>query len=422
MAELISRMPRQRAQAGQSMVFLAIAAVAILGFLGLVLDGGRLYFEKRRLQAAADAGALAAAQELRRGFDDGDYVRASAVVDTGLNGYNDNNSTISVANPPSSGPYSANNLFAEVRINRAVPTTFMRILGFNSSTVAARSVAGLLPDRFFCIYALDPEDNGAFTNQGNASYRVNCGIMVNSVDPAAFNGNGTNACTEATFIGVTGGYEIDCSGPAQTTPTTGVPAVIDPLAYLVEPDLTALPQGRSSMRNINGQLTKIYEPGYYGNPVRISAGDVVVFEPGLYALQNGLDITGGTITALDTTFFIDNSTGNRTINIGAGAMGTFKAPSSGPYKGMLFWTSRNSPYRRPHHKLSRGSAGSSYSGTFYFPNEHFDWAGTPDSAAANAAWQLIVARTVSISGDATSAMMNPPPDNENPIIGPIMVE
>jgi hypothetical protein len=98
------------------------------------------------------------------------------------------------------------------------------------------------------------------------------------------------------------------------------------------------------------------------------------------------------------------------------------APTSGAYKGILFWSSRSAPYKPPQNKIARGNAGSTYSGAFYFPNEHFDWGGTPDSAAANNTWQLIVARTVSVQGSANSSLMNPPPPNENPILGPVMVE
>jgi hypothetical protein len=404
------------------MIFLAISVVAMLGFLGLVLDGGRIYFEKRRLQAAADAGAFAAAQEIRRGMYESTYLRASAVNDTDLNGYNDENSTIVMNSPPSSGPYSSNNKFAEVTINRVVPTTFMRIMGVSSTTVAARSVAGLIPDPFFCIYALDLSMDGGFTNNGNAEFVANCGIMVNSSSPAAFRGLGTNACTTAKYIGITGGEDIDCSDARQTEPDTGIPSVLDPLAHLVEPDIGATPNGTRTIQMIAGVPTIVYSPGVHAGNHIISGSDVVVFEPGLHVFLNGLTVSGGTLSGTGVTIFIPNPTGNKGIDIGGGATVNLSAPTSGPYRGMLFWSSRSAPYKPPHNKIARGVAGSTYSGAFYFPNEHFDWGGTPDSAAANNTWQLIVARSVAVQGGANSSLMNPPPPNENPILGPVMVE
>src|SRR5580698_5851237 len=50
---------------GQAVVVVAIAMVAIIGFLGLGIDAGHLRLVKRDLQNAADAAALAAGLELR---------------------------------------------------------------------------------------------------------------------------------------------------------------------------------------------------------------------------------------------------------------------------------------------------------------------------------------------------------------------
>ncbi len=64
----------------------------MLALMGLVFDGGRIYYEKRRLQAAADAGAFAAVQELRRGHRDANtQVKPAARRDVELNGYTNAN-------------------------------------------------------------------------------------------------------------------------------------------------------------------------------------------------------------------------------------------------------------------------------------------------------------------------------------------
>ena len=48
----------------QSLVIVALSATALFGIIALGLDAGRLYFQRRDVQNAADAGALAGAQEL----------------------------------------------------------------------------------------------------------------------------------------------------------------------------------------------------------------------------------------------------------------------------------------------------------------------------------------------------------------------
>ena len=49
---------------GQAIVIMALAMVGICGMLALAIDAGRLYFQRRLMQDAVDAGALAGAQDL----------------------------------------------------------------------------------------------------------------------------------------------------------------------------------------------------------------------------------------------------------------------------------------------------------------------------------------------------------------------
>jgi hypothetical protein len=57
---------RRETEAGQSLVILVLGLVGLLAFAGLVFDGGTAYAQYRRMQNAADAGALAGAQELSK--------------------------------------------------------------------------------------------------------------------------------------------------------------------------------------------------------------------------------------------------------------------------------------------------------------------------------------------------------------------
>jgi hypothetical protein len=49
-------------QKGQTLVIVALLLIGLLATLGLVLDGGNMYFQRRQAQLAADAGALAGAR------------------------------------------------------------------------------------------------------------------------------------------------------------------------------------------------------------------------------------------------------------------------------------------------------------------------------------------------------------------------
>src|SRR3982074_3544274 len=54
------RRGRRRASRGQSLVFVALSGVALMGIVGVALDGGMEAANYRGAQNAADAGALAA--------------------------------------------------------------------------------------------------------------------------------------------------------------------------------------------------------------------------------------------------------------------------------------------------------------------------------------------------------------------------
>ncbi len=54
----------QSYERGQSIVLIALMLIGLLAIAALVLDGGNAYAQRRRMQNAADAGALAGAQEL----------------------------------------------------------------------------------------------------------------------------------------------------------------------------------------------------------------------------------------------------------------------------------------------------------------------------------------------------------------------
>lgn len=52
---------------GQTLVIVALALFALIALVALAIDGGNLMAERRRMQNAADAAALAGARDLRPG-------------------------------------------------------------------------------------------------------------------------------------------------------------------------------------------------------------------------------------------------------------------------------------------------------------------------------------------------------------------
>lgn len=412
-----THLPRQsadRGRRGQAIVVTALAVATLFGFAGLVFDGGVIYMEKRRMQGAADAGAITAAWEVfRRNTDMDTQIRPAALNDTGLNGYGEANTTIYVNNPPASGPNQTNE-FVEVIIEQDVPTSFMGILNFGETTVRARSVAGAVPYIDFCVLALDPTAPAALNFRGTVDLVAECGAMSNSADPCGFQIEG-DAVVEFLDAGVTGGYcQLGTSSSMTPPPLYDTPPALDPFSYLVPPDYSTWPAG------FYNAATQTYKcPG--GQCVYDATIDVAgppgnkTFEPGFYVLRNGFDIRStNVVTGTDVTFY-NLAEGGQGFRIAGQADVTFAAPTSGDYKGILLWSEAPDLLN----DLGRGGSSFQYRGSIYLPYQRLSWEGT--SFGANP-WGMVVARMIDWAGTEDFVMERPPPDEAPDVRRVMLVE
>ena len=129
------RVPKpRRAESGQAIILMALVLVALLGMLGLAIDGGGLYFLWRDAQNASDAAVLTAsyARCTKKGTP---TEVQTAVIAAGLeaaatNGFNNNgtSNTVMVSNPPVSGPKVGNPDYIQVDITATKPSYFIQLV------------------------------------------------------------------------------------------------------------------------------------------------------------------------------------------------------------------------------------------------------------------------------------------------------
>src|SRR3990172_5763048 len=105
----------QRCETGQTLVLLVLCVTALVGMAALVVDLGYFLLERRQLQTAADAAALAAAQELP-----GNNAAAAAHQWAANNGYDSAHGATVVVVTPYQGDASK----VEVTIGENVPAFF----------------------------------------------------------------------------------------------------------------------------------------------------------------------------------------------------------------------------------------------------------------------------------------------------------
>jgi Putative Flp pilus-assembly TadE/G-like len=127
----------RQTQNGQALAQVAILLVVLLGFTALAIDGGRIYLERRSLQNAADAGALAGARAMC--FDDPrktyDEAKGPAAAFALPNLRNPELAVVSFPDPP-------NDRSMKVTVmENALPTFVARIVGLDTVTVGATATA-----------------------------------------------------------------------------------------------------------------------------------------------------------------------------------------------------------------------------------------------------------------------------------------
>ena len=377
----------------------AFSLIALCALVGLAADTGYFFDCKRQMQTAADAAALAGAEQLRRG---GNGQIVSAADDAAAsNGFTNDVSGTSIAVhiPPSSGYYTSDGSYVEAIISQTRPTLFMGILGLPSAKVSARAVAGV-QDSPNCIYALGQTGTGLGTNGSGSSLSAACGIVVNSSAASALNAGA--GAVFATSVAITGTYSGSCSTSDPSGCRTAVPPLPDPLAQLADPQFSGCDFGEPTPVKVSGGVVSL-NPGVYCNGISITSGASVTFQPGVYILNGGgLSVNGNsTIQGSGVTFY-NTARGKyvyAAVNLTGGTLGFLYAPTSGPTEGILFFQDRTiTPKSSASNNVIAGGSGLNLEGIFYFPTTNLSFTG---GGSYSVNYTIMVAKTVVVGGNTT---------------------
>ena len=404
-ATLLQRFPRR--SSGQTFLLVSIGLVVLLGMAALAVDIGDLWTTRRLMQSAADAGAVAGADEITIGGTSSaittaakDAASRNGFADGGIRAGASATITVEVHNPPTSGPFAANSNAVQVDVSETQPTYFMKVLGFSSVPVATTATAVTLGSGS-CIYSLDPAASGAITVGGTATVTSSCGLYDDSSSSSALTVSGGGTIT-APLVGVVGGTNIN--GGGSSPPTTGIAQFGDPLAYIAAPSFSSSSCSSFHTQNISGSIS----PQTFCGGIHINAGNTVTFSSGLYIIDGGgITIDGGaTVSGSGVTFYLTGANGNGSnatnysgVTINSTATVNLSSPcgstSNNSIEGMLFFQDRS--ITNGHGSTFNGAAGSTFSGALYFSTTPLAYAG---STAANM-FTLLVSDTLSFLGNST---------------------
>jgi len=239
---------------GQVAMLLGLAMIPIMLGLGLIIDGGLIFFHQRQAYNATDAAALAGAREKwlkTTGWDDpfhdtcnNSIPGARLAVDAACTvaqsyGYLDTEVTVNTEPLFSIGGVHTELRYVEVIIARQYGAVIMALAGQDSYWVRTRSVAGGEPGFApYAVYALEdqPRNCPSMKVAANSDLVIEGGVIVNGECSPAFDKSGggdLDVDGPLDVVGggsVTGGGTVTCSGA--TCPTTGVNPKPDPLGGL----------------------------------------------------------------------------------------------------------------------------------------------------------------------------------------------
>lgn len=145
------RWRRLKGERGQVLVLGALAMTVLVGAAGLALDTGVATVHRRAAQAAADAAALAGADDLTGWAQTPTPQQVASAITDATNWAAANNYSgscggggrvqVCVYSPPVSGPHAGDVHSVQVDIIEQVPTFLLGVLNRNTTTVKAHAVA-----------------------------------------------------------------------------------------------------------------------------------------------------------------------------------------------------------------------------------------------------------------------------------------
>ena len=407
-----ARLIAQRAGADESGavgLMFAFLIPMILAVTGVSVDYASLSAQRAKLQAVADASALAAAREFRLGNAEIRTLNQAATTYANgtLAGQN-----LSATITPS---VDLRNRSITVSLALDVPTLLMQYVGTSASRIEVLATARMMGGAPICVIGLDQKAPTTVELERTAKLEApGCSIYSNSKNPRGLIAR-EGASIQAAFICSAGGKSSPGRGTFSPTPQTDCPAIPDPLLS------RSLPSSGGCLQNnarFNGGVVNLV-PGTYCGGVRFDNGTRAVLAPGVYVFKDGpLVVTGDSrLRGINVALhFVGN---NAELNFEADSRISITAPRSGAMAGILISEARNNSKNLVHSIMSNDAR--TLLGTIYLPSGRFH-VGADRPVADQSAYTIVVADRFTLSNGPTMVLNTnydrtdiPVPDGVGPL-------
>ncbi len=393
---------------GNVLVLTAAGLPVLIGFVGLGTDTIQWTLWKRQIQRGADSGAIAAVYQRIQAANSLSDVKDAVAKDLSVN-KNDVGTYVSgypkiVFLPDTSA--GKNQVEVELAVTR--PLAFSSLFLSSPPIITTRAVAAVVPGRPFCVISTESTSKTGIMGSGNGTVNLDCGMITNSTSLNAAIAKG-DATMNTDAIAAVGGIQESNNWVGAEYLPFSLP-ITDPYAH-VPGTIPAGTPSRGAFNDQPGTVTDL-QPGVYTN---FNVQGTVNLAPGTYYLD-GTNLSAGSqarIVGTGVTIVLTNSSSASTatiggVNMNAGATMNLVAPTadSDVYKGIAIYQDRRAVDTMANgDTLSssspnqiNGNAGTSITGSLYFPNQQItlNGTGTMDSTCT-----MMVVKRVVFSGNGT---------------------
>lgn len=387
---------------GMGLVGFSLAAPMMVGAAGIGVEVGLWYVQKRDLQVAADAGAVAAAYELARGNTG--KITEVATVQAARNGVSSaDGATIAVNSQTTGGKASVT-----VRISQPYPRLFSAVFLDGSVNIAVAAQAGVEITGDACVLSLASTMNKAVNVPGGTAVDMpSCTVVANSTSASSVAMAGSASLTAASLWSAGG---VDKSGGPIINLPGGIQDYMWPIADPYA-GVNFTPPGTCDFSKKSSYSTgETLTPGVYCSGLSINDSAEVQMAPGVYYVADS-DLRFGAQSRVrcsscngydGLTFILTTKTGNPSkigrvvVNGGADIQLSGSSDPSNPLAGILIFVDRRAPSALSH--TMNGGSAMSLTGAIYAPTSHVDWAGGNGSTAP--ACTRLIADSITFTGGA----------------------
>jgi Putative Flp pilus-assembly TadE/G-like len=354
---------------GNVLVVGAAAMPLLIASAAFAIDTIQVSVWKRQLQRAADSSAIAGAYALSLGDDTHDAIHR----DLDKNAF----PVLTQEEAIAVGPRLGFNQTVRVTLTATHATPFMSIFTNRAQTLVADATAAIDVNGTFCMFSLYNGTSPGIDVNGNANVNLSCGMKANCTGTDCVTSGGSSSIT-ASPIAAVGGLKGNSNNFVQ--PTTLQPysaPQADPFAYLPDPAPNASTCAANGVLTESTNFTNLGEnPCFTGISISPSASKTIPSTVKTVTVYGGDIDLKGDLTATGTTFIMTGAGGAAgDLKINSQANLVLTAPSSGTYKGVLFYRDRRASNLEM--KIN-GGASSHLTGALYFPTSDITYAGHAD--------------------------------------------